>query len=164
AGAHVAMVIDPDGGIHLAYQDTQKNYLKYSYLTFNGTSFTIVKTVYVDALIGAGQHNSISIKDFDIGNDDYRPVITTYSSAFTGTPVSLRMAYPNNSLAGILSGANENTGAFTGDWEVIAIPAGTNPQAGQNFTETDGNGASLGKIHLGYNGSHLEEITYLDLN
>lgn len=169
AGAHVVMAIDPDGGIHLAYQDVESNYLKYSYLTFDGVTntFTVRKQVYVDALIASGQYNAITVKDFDPGvGTEYRPVISTYSSAFVGTNVALRVAYPVFALnhADFGAGASPSTGKFSGKWESIAAVASTAPQGTKGFAFTNGASATQGRIHLGYNGAYLEENTYLGLD
>jgi len=158
AGAYVKMAVDPVGGIHLAYQDTATGYLKYAYLTFNGTAFTIARIVTVDALIGSGMYNSITVRDF--GTADYRPVITTFSSAFVGSNAAFRVAYPVTNQASITNGANVTTGAFTGTWESIAIPALSGVQAGQGFTETDGATFSAGRLFVGYKGSLLEEARF----
>lgn len=169
AGAHVAMAVDPDGGIHLAYQDVESNYLKYSYLTFDGgtNTFTVREQVYVDALIASGQYNAITVRDFDPGaGADYRPVISTYSSAFVGTNVALRVAYPVYGLnhADFGAGASASTGKFSGKWESIAAVASTAPQGTKSFAFTDGASATQGRVHLGYNGAYLEENTYLGLD
>jgi hypothetical protein len=154
----VAIEVDPDGGIHLAYQDVSAGYLKYSYLTYSGAgNFIIVEQEYVDALFGAGANNSIAVRDF--GSGDYRPIILTFSSAYTGTIAPLRMSYPfygpGDALFG--AGADSTTGAFLGNWETIALPASSNPLALRNYLYVDGSG----NIQVGYKGSNLEEAGYL---
>jgi len=169
AGAYVAMAVDPNGGIHLAYQDVSSGYLKYSYLTYDdgataGTvegdeSFTVYETVFVDALFGAGSHNSIVVRDF--GSGDYRPVIVTFSSAFTGTRAPLRLSYPVNAQVANLfgAGADSNNGKFLGNWETIALMADSNPSSTPNFLYLD----SSGNPYLGYMGSTLEEAFLMDI-
>ena len=158
AGADVAIATDPDGGIHLAYQD-DAGYMKYSYLTYNaGTdAFTVGKRVFVGALFGAGANNSIAVRDF--GGGDYRPVILTFSSAYTGTIAPLRMSYPLYGLAdgSFGAGADSATGAFLGNWETIALPAGSNPESIRNFLYVD----ASGDVQVGYKGANLEEADFL---
>ena len=162
AGAYVDMAIDDNGGIHLAYQDVASGYLKYARLTFNAgdnPSFTVRESVYVDALFGAGSQNSIVVKQF--GTDDYRPVILSYSSAYTGTKAPLRLSYPTTASTDVTTnfgaGANSSTGAFTGDWETVALPAISNPVNSKSFLYLD----ASGNPQIGYTGSNLEESTYL---
>ena len=167
AGAYVSMVIDPAGGIHLAYQDGASGYLKYAYLTFDGTDFSTPAPVTVDALLSSGQYNSITIRNFSSTGTDYRPVITTYSSVFSGSPTALRMVYPVNALsAGSFgSGADPETGTFNGNWESIAVRAFTSPLTANTFIDTTATTpGGYGKPHIGYNGSYPEEAELLDLN
>ena len=122
AGSDVAMAIDPKGGIHLAYQDVNTGYLKYAYVQYNDSTNTFsAETYFVDALIGAGANNSIVIKDFGQETDDYRPVIVTYSSAYTGTKAALRLSYPfyKPSNVNFGAGADSSSGQFLGNWETI---------------------------------------------
>jgi len=169
AGAYVAMTVDPIGGIHLAYQDTTTGYLKYAYMTFNGTAFTLAKGPYtVDALLSSGQYNSITIRDFDATvGVDYRPIITTYSSVYAGSKQSLRMLYPIYALSSgsFGAGADSNTGQFTGKWESLAVRGATSPQTAQTFIDTTAaTFGGYGKPHIGYNGSYPEEAELQDNN
>lgn len=164
AGAYVAMAVNPNPGysstvarIHIAYQDVASGYLKYAYYTFDGTSFTEVEEVFVDALFGAGSNNSIMVRDF--GGADYRPVIVTYSSAFTGTRAPLRLSYPlfAPGTASFGAGASSTTGEFLGDWETVALPAISSPSNTPSFLYLDSNNDP----YLGYEGSNLEEASFL---
>ena len=168
AYSHLALAVDPDGGIHLAYQDDDKGFLYYTYAASRTDVGTVMNTLLLDALFSSGQHNSLVIKDFDItGGTDYRPVITTFSSAFTGTRQSLRVLYPAGaagtvSMAAVAAGA-DLYGDFSGAWESIAVPASTAPKSVGTFTETDGAAAGEGRIMAGYNGLYMEEAVLLDL-
>ena len=163
AGAYVSMAIDDDGGIHLAYQDVG-GYLKYAYLTYtSGSGFDIDGLVIVDGLLGAGANNDIEIRNFGtVPAPEYRPVIITFSGAFSGTRAPLRMSYPLFEPASITvpedfpAGAGED-GAFTGNWETIALPADSAPGNAEAFLYMD----SSGRPHLGYKGSTLEEASFL---
>ncbi len=154
-GADVAMAIDPANNIHLAYQSSS-GYLKYAVLTYTaGGTFTLVNQVYVDALFGAGANNAITIRDF--GGADYRPVITTFSSAYTGTNGAIRISYPLSAAASVGAGANDTTGAFLGNWETVALPAASTPESKPMYVFSN----ASGQPHLGYDASTLEEATYL---
>ena len=162
AGSNVAMEVDPAGGIHLAYYDIQKGFLSYTYLSTYVEASAVVKSFTVDALYSSGLNNSITVIDF--GTGDYRPVISTFSSAYIGTNAAVRIAYPTTTpLASLSEGANPSTGAFSGSWEVIAIPGVTNPQSEKTFINSTGTTPTSGSVIIGYNGSYLEEATFLDL-
>jgi len=173
AGSYVAMAVEPAGGatdttasLHIAYQDVDLGYLKYIHVVFDGSGGTVTvdKRVFVDALIASGLYNAITVKDF--GSGDYRPVITTYSSALISSGYPLRVSYPLYALSSgsFGAGANADTGAFTGKWETIAVVGATTPQSLKPGVFITGSGYSAGsdKIHLGYNGSYLEEATLLE--
>ncbi|MBI9097457.1 MAG: Ig-like domain repeat protein [Spirochaetaceae bacterium] len=163
SGMHINMVIDPAGGIHMAFLNSTTGYLDYAYLT--GPTDTTVGLFTVDALFNAGQYIGMNIRDF--GTADYRPLITSLSSAFLGSNVAIRMAYPTTVLGSLADGANSSTGDFSGDWEVIAVPALTIPSSSPSFVEMKELNVSdqliLGNPILGYNGSTMEEAEFLDL-
>jgi hypothetical protein len=157
-GSDVAMAVGADGTIHLAYQSAS-GYLKYANVTYDsaatGDKFTVGNQVFVDALFGAGTHNSVSLRTFGAG--DVRPVITTFSSAYTGTTGALRMSYPLSDPATVGAGADETTGAFSGAWETVALPSVSTPEAEPMFLFT----TSSGDPHVGYRAATLEEATFL---
>jgi hypothetical protein len=103
--------------------------------------------------------NSIALRDFDdTAGTDYRPVISSFSLSYSGTPYALRVSWPDGSIGSISDGANTGTGNYTGDWEVMVVPAGTSPSDDPSFIETDG-AIYQGQIIIGYNGSSIEEAT-----
>ena len=166
AGTHVAMAVDPTGGavggVHLAYLDIGTGYLTYTHLSHYVEGSATKRTVNVDALFSSGQYNSITVRDFDAtAGTEYRPVITTFSSAFIGTEAALRIAYPVAAIGTLTDGASASTGDFSGSWEVVADPAATSPQALQTFVETTGTVDGQGNVVVGLNGSYLEEVEYL---
>ena len=162
------MALDPDGGVHVAYQDNDSGFLNYTYAASRIDMGTTMNSILLDALFSSGQYNSLVIKDFDTtAGTDYRPVITTFSSAYTGTKQSLRVVYPVGSvgtvsLATILDGADVY-GNFSGTWESIAIPASTAPISANTFIETSGSVSGVGNPLIGYNGGYMEEAQLLDL-
>lgn len=169
AYSHIALKVDLSGGVHIAYQDNNSGFLNYTYAASAAAVGTTMNTVVVDALYSSGQYNSMKIMDFDSGTGgtdiDYRPVITTFSSAYTGSNVALRLVYPLSSPAVVGEGANQITGDFSGEWESIAIPASTAPKSVLTFTEfnSDDIDSSTANPIIGYNGSYMEQARYLDL-
>ena len=163
AGLYNEMVVDPDGGIHIAYFDSNESNLRYAYLSAYDVADVDVETYTVDALFTNGMYNSIAIRDFSGGaGTDYRPVISTFSLSYSGTRYALRAAWPMSALGALADGANDATGAYTGDWEVVAVPAATPPAQSRTFIETDGATVTQGQIVVGYNGGWIEEATLLD--
>ncbi len=161
AGSNVAMEVDPAGGIHLAYYDIQKGFLNYTYLTTYDEEFANKTSFTVDALYSSGLNNAITVIDF--GTGDYRPVISTFSSAYIGTNAAVRIAYPTTTLASLSQGADPSSGAFSGSWEVIAVPGATNPQSVKTFINSTGATPTSGSVIVGYNGTYIENATFLDL-
>ncbi len=156
AGTHIDMIVDPAGGVHMAFLNGTTGFLDYAYIS--GRTDTSADHFTVDALFNAGQYTGLDIRDF--GGLDYRPVITSLSSAFLGTNVAVRMSYPVSALGIFGNGADSSTGNYSGDWEVIAVPAATIPLAANSFVEmTHIN--QLGNPMIGYNGTYMEEATYL---
>jgi hypothetical protein len=163
AGQHVDMTVDPSGGIHLAYFDGAGSNLKYAYLPAYDTLDGNIEVYTVDALFTNGMYNSIGLRDFDPGaGTDYRPVISSFSLSYAGTRFPVRVSWPTASIGSIADGASVGTGAYTGAWEVMAVPAATGSADADSFIETDGATAYQGQIVVGYNGSYIEEATLYD--
>jgi hypothetical protein len=163
AGSHVKMQIDALNGIHLTYQDTTTGYLKYAYLPNYLSDGNDVRRVFVDGFFSTGQHNGMSIREF--GPGDYRPVISSFAPTFAGSKASIRVAWPTASFTtsgdsgNLLDGADINlaTPRYTGKWEVMMVPSLARPSATKTFIET----LDTSRITVGYNGTYLEEATYL---
>jgi hypothetical protein len=158
-GTHVAMAVDPDGGIHIAYYDNVNSVMKYVYLSKYDSTFT---PVVVDGLLGPGQYNGITVRQY--GTNDYRPVISTYSPSYQGTNYPVRVAWPKNSQTAIESGAVK-VGfqyLYTGNWEVMAVPASNTPKVAKTFIQTNGATTATGSIVVGFNGDYLEEVTMVE--
>ena len=122
-----------------------------------------VEVYTIDALFTNGMYNAINIRDFDdTAGTDYRPVITSSSLSYAGTLYSIRVAWPRNSIGSIDDGAFEMTGNYTGDWEVMTLPAVTSPGLSNTYIETDSTTVYEGQLTIGYNGNYLEEALLLD--
>jgi hypothetical protein len=160
AGLYVKTVVDPAGGIHMAYYDNSYSQLKYAYLTSYADTSADVYTV--DALFTTGMYNAINIRDFDTSaGTDYRPIISTYSISYAGTKYSARVAYPTTNLSGLGNGADPSTNEYTGKWEVITVCSANAPGQSSTFIETDATANYNGQILVGYNGAYIEEATLL---
>jgi hypothetical protein len=163
SGMYVDMEVDPSGGIHLAYYDGARSNLKYAYLPAYNCADGSVETYTVDALFTNGMYNAMNIRDFDTtAGTDYRPVICSSSLSYAGTQYSTRVAWPVNSIGSINDGADEVSGNYSGNWEVITIPAVTSPGQSNTFIDTDGTTQYEGQLNIGYNGDYIEEALLLD--
>ena len=161
AGLYVDLAIDPDGGIHLAYFDGSQSNLKYAYLSAYDAA--AVETYTVDALFTNGMYNGIVVKDFSGGaGTDYRPVIASFSLSYSGTRYPIRVSWPTAGIGSFGNGAISATGNYTGNWEVIALPAATPPGSFPIHIETDGAAVHQGQVVVGYNGAWIEEAVLYD--
>jgi len=120
AGTHVDMVVDGANGVHLAYVDARNGGLWYTYIA-NATSPGTNTTVRVDTYLSAGTKLMLNVREQGTGN--YVPYITYIHNAFAETKNSVRVAWRNTTTtANVLHGTNEDH-TFTGDWEVMTMPA-----------------------------------------
>lgn len=154
-GWYVDLVIDPDGGIHLAYYDSSAGDLKYAYLKNYSATPVVCK---VDSYLSVGTNISIDVsssketvyKADGTTESRYVPHISYFMSAFTKTAYSVRTAYPYklDSEGNFTDGAENDK--FTGKWEVMTVPTSQNPL---DFTVGIGiknNDAGTGSSLLGY--------------
>ena len=116
AGWYVDMVVDGNGGIHIAYYGASAGDLKYAYLSdYKDTEPDIVT---VDSYLSVGSFISIDVMEKTSGN--YVPYISYFMSAFTKTSSSVRVAWLNAADYSKVDGAKKDQ--FTGDWEVMTVP------------------------------------------
>jgi len=138
AGKHVALEVDPNGGVHIAYENTSYGDLKYIYLpSVSGTA----EKVTVDSYLQSGQFIDLTLREQTIGLDggsgavtDYVPLISYYSISFADSWSAVKFATPVFDLttptAGldgledvIADGADTLTELFTGNWRVGHLPS-----------------------------------------
>ena len=156
AGKNVSMTIDSNDGVHFSYQNTTFGDLRYAYLAdVTGGSPVVLN---VDTYGQVGQHSEISTFVEDINNDgdtEIVPYISYYSIAFSGTPYSLRQARlmvdsintVGDGTSTALSGLNgAATDRYTGNWEVMAVPAIQSP----NQYRVNSSLTSTGDLYYGY--------------
>ncbi len=168
AGWYPDMVIDKDGGIHIAYYGAKNGDLKYAYLTSYTDNKADVCTV--DSFLSVGTRASIAVstnkQSFKVGEttvEKYVPFISYYMGAFTASQTSVRTAWPvelglNEHSAGTntyIDGVNADM--FTGSWEVQTLPLDSFPTdytigIGVKNTSTTEAAAAIaeGNIILGY--------------
>jgi hypothetical protein len=133
AGTHVDMAVDANNGIHLAYVDARNGGLWYTYIA-NATAPATNTTVRVDTYLSTGTKLTINVRT---EGARYVPYITYIHNAFAETKNSVRVAWQKNSTLG--HGTNEDH-TFTGNWEVMTVPAGSIP----NTQEFVSNGVPAG--------------------
>jgi hypothetical protein len=162
------MVLDKDGGIHIAYYGAKNGDLKYAYLTSYTDGTADVCTV--DSFLSVGTKASISVstkkESFTVNGtsvEKYVPFISYYMSSFTATQTSVRTAWPVAlGTNGNSAGSNTYTDGvesdiFTGSWEVQTLPLDSFPTdytigIGVKNTSTTESAAAKaeGNIILGY--------------
>lgn len=168
AGWYPDMVLDKEGGIHIAYYGAKNGDLKYAYLTSYTDGTADVCTV--DSFLSVGTRASISVstkkETFSVGGTDvekYVPFISYYMGAFTASQTSVRTAWPVALGTNVhSSGTNTYTDGvesdmFTGAWEVQTLPLDSFPSdytigIGVKNTSTTAAAAAKaeGNIILGY--------------
>ena len=124
AGWYVDMIVDGNGGIHIAYYGASSGDLKYAYL--EDYKDTNPKIVTVDSYLSVGTNISIDVLEKTVGSaKKYIPHISYFMSAFTKTSSSVRVAWLNTSDYSKLDGAKNDQ--FTGDWEIMTVPTSQVP-------------------------------------
>jgi hypothetical protein len=124
AGTHVDMAVDGNNGVHLAYVDARNGGLWYTYIPA-GKDPSSNTTVRVDTYLSAGTKLMINVREQGIGN--FVPYITYIHNAFAETKNSVRVAWRNGTLG---HGTNEDH-TFTGNWEVMTVPAENIPDTNE---------------------------------
>ena len=127
AGWYVDMVVDPDGGIHIAYYGASDGDLKYAYLPSYNADPQVCK---VDSYLSVGTNISIEVptaketvyKADGTTTTRYVPRISYFMSAFTKTKYSIRTASLYKLGANDVIADGVNNDKFTGNWEVMTIP------------------------------------------
>jgi len=125
-GQHVKMAIDSDGGIHLAYYNTNAGDLKYTYLA-GPESTNPAHTVVVDSFLAVGARCTIDVaKDGAV----QVPHISYQMNALSGTPAAAkyatRVTYTGTSMLPVPAGTDASD-RFTGDWEISTVPTNRTP-------------------------------------
>ena len=127
AGWYVDMVVDPDGGIHIAYYGASNGDLKYAYMP-NYSSAPQICTV--DSYLSVGTNISIEVptaketvyKADGSTTTRYVPRISYFMSAFTKTKFSVRTASLYKLGEGDVITDGVVSDKFTGNWEVMTVP------------------------------------------
>ncbi|HOS34791.1 MAG TPA: hypothetical protein PKW72_03150, partial [Treponemataceae bacterium] len=117
-GKYCAVKVDPNGGIHIAAQDSENLDLKYAYLSsYNMVYNEAVHAVVVDSYGITGTQVKI---DTQIESGKVIPYITYYN----GATVKPKMAYlvPRTTMDYTLAGSDPINESYTGNWEISIIP------------------------------------------
>ncbi|MBN1699945.1 MAG: Ig-like domain repeat protein [Spirochaetales bacterium] len=138
--------------VYLAYYDGGNANLKFARITW-ATKAVAVYTI--DAYLAVGTWTDITVIDGIA-------FLSYYSDSYNGTKYPLRVAYPTTSMAsldhGVLGGGTSE--AYSGNWEIMAIPAFTPPKGGMeqfnhtNIDEYTNNGLDLPVV--GWLSNHIE--------
>jgi hypothetical protein len=150
AGLYPAIEVDPAGGIHVAYHDTSQSNLRYVYLADTASAS---QPVVIDSLFSNGMNTSVAVREF--APNDYRPVISHFSLAYSGTRFPLRVSYPVSPVSSFEAGAEVSTGNYTGAWETLTLLANVAPADDNTFAYLD----AAANAVIGYNGATAEYST-----
>lgn len=111
-GRYVSCAIDKSGNLHVAAQDATNSTLYYLYLTKDGTSYELTKSILLDATSGSGVWTDIELTNPSGQTlSEILPVISYINSGYVGTTNGMKAAY-------ISSGTGNNV-----EFDVMTDPA-----------------------------------------
>lgn len=111
-GRYVSCAIDKSGNLHVAAQDATNSTLYYLYLTKDGTSYKLTKSILLDATSGSGVWTDIELTNPSGKTlSEILPVISYINSGYVGTTNGMKAAY-------ISSGTGNNV-----EFDVMTDPA-----------------------------------------
>jgi len=167
-GTHVDLTVDGSNNVHLAYVNASNGGLYYAFIpsatvtSANQNAFNSgIRTARVDTFLSTGQKLMINIRE-------NRPYISYIHNAFAESKNSIRVAWSKiaiTAVGNVLDGTNGNY--FTGNWEVMTVPAESIPSVQEfvcngvpaNGTITRPSGSTLGQYYT--NASTSIFITYM---
>jgi hypothetical protein len=141
-GQYVKMVAS-GGKLYIAYYDFTNANLKMARVAWSGTgapSGIAISTI--DSYQSAGSWTNIAMVTNSAltGQATAQPVIAYYADSYNGTKSPVRLAFPRFDAT---SSANDGTtaldddGEYTGDWEIVTVPAISTPKGGsEKFQKT----------------------------
>jgi hypothetical protein len=119
-GWHVDLSVDDTDGIHLTWYNSGAGGLWYAYLSvYNQAVNGMVVPVRVDTYLSAGTRIMINTR---LEDGVYIPYISYFHASFPQSKHSIRTAWPINAAARTKHGTDFQD-RFTGDWEVMTVPA-----------------------------------------
>ena len=150
-GTHVDMAIDENDNIHLAYYDVINGGLYYARIPVTGSGSAArpdsggannlsvaanIQKAKVDTFLSAGTKLMISIRRED-GKDV--PYITYWHASFAETRNSIRVAWllPDKSGNMTVRNGTDASDKFTGEWEVMTVPAGKNSSGSDSIPKAE---------------------------
>jgi hypothetical protein len=144
AGWYVDLAVDAGNGVHIAYYSSSSGDLKYAYLpTYSSTP----QVCTVDSYLSTGSNIAIATQ---LEGGKYVPYISYYSSAFTQTKFSVRVAYRKDmaSATSVPDGVLDDS--YTGAWEIMAVPTNSVALDYQIGVGIKKNAMTVNKPLLGY--------------
>jgi hypothetical protein len=130
-------VYDQSSRLYIAYYDFDNADLKLAKVNWNAGAPTLgdVSRVNIDNYLSAGSWTSIMmVNDANLtGVASAQPMIAFYSDSYNGTKKPIRLAFPKFDTTGTLAHGTTSSGldeTYSGDWEVITVPATSTPQGG----------------------------------
>ncbi len=146
-GSHVSMTLGQRGGttyLYLAYHDAAETALKFAQIDWATKEVT---TMVIDNRFSVGTRTKVHVID-DV------PYISYFSDSYNGTRNSIRLAYPiaaggRTIEENITMPGADNYEEYTGNWEVMAVPAVTVPKGGiEQFNRTQIDRYTSGAFNL----------------
>jgi hypothetical protein len=132
-GKYCAIKVDPNGGIHIAAQDSSNQDLKYAYLSAYNASYTeSADAVTVDSygIVGTQVQIDTEIEEVKSSDGTTKKVAVPYISYYNGATERPKMAYlvPQTTMNYTAAGTDSTTEMFTGKWEVTLVPTNSEVQ------------------------------------
>ncbi|MBN1686552.1 MAG: hypothetical protein JW852_07840, partial [Spirochaetales bacterium] len=170
-GKHVSIVSNGTDKLYVAYYDFDEANLRMARVSWNSGTLvdppTVDGIVNIDNYLSAGTLTNImllkndNLTGLDAGTP-VQPMIAYYSDSYNGTKKPIRFAFPKfDATTGSLLHGTTSSGAddtYSGNWEVITIPAVSTPQGGApTFNRVHVGAYSSDTLPvLGWFGSRLE--------
>jgi len=167
-GTHVDLTVDGSNNVHLAYVNASNGGLYYAFIpsaavtSANQNAFNSgIRTARIDTFLSTGQKLMINVRE-------NRPYISYIHNAFSETKNSIRVAWSKIAITAVGNVLDGTTGNyFTGNWEVMTVPAESIPSVQEfvcNGVPTSGtltrpSGSTLGANYT--NASTSIFITYM---
>ena len=158
-GQSVSMVYDAVSQmIYLAYYEFDEANLKLARVYWNGGNPQNQGNTFVDNYLSAGSLTNLALMTNESITQvaSAQPVIAYYADSYNGTRRPIRFAFPKfNASTGALAAGTTSLGLddeYSGNWEVITIPAISIPQGGS---------PTFNRVQLGMQSTNLPVVGWL---
>lgn len=121
SGQYCKLVVDIDGGVHIASYDSKKQNLNYAYLPYENLNENIESSSFRTAVVDANGvvGKNITIDVAKVGNVNV-PYIGYYSTSCS-LPKTARLVKTDRLASGDLNGSKNDM--YTGVWECSVVPS-----------------------------------------